>query len=181
MPYRALVLMVCSANVCRSPMAEHMLRRLIERADDGDRLRVASVGTWCAADLEASELAQRVMATQGYDLSQHRARNITQHDVDEADLILVMTRAHKQDIEQRFVRASDKTHLLSALTGRPRDVEDPHGQDAATYAQCRDGLWELLQRGYPRIVALATGKRGEGEKRPKGWWFRRRRASASDL
>ncbi|MHB0858954.1 MAG: arsenate reductase/protein-tyrosine-phosphatase family protein [Anaerolineae bacterium] len=179
MPYRALILMVCSANICRSPMAESMLRRLIDQAHDGDRLRVASAGAWGVAGQPANELTQRVMADIGHDLRLHTARNITQHDVDEADLILVMTKAHKQDIEKRFVRAAHKTSLLSALSGRARDIEDPYGQDIARYEQCRDDLWELLQKGYPRLVALATGGHDQDAKR-RGWWFRRGRAATPD-
>ncbi len=126
MPYRPLVLLVCSANICRSPMAERLLARLMAQAGDQDRLRVASAGTWCAAGEPATPEACQALEEVGLSLADHRSRCLNQQLVDTADLILVMTQAHLQDILLRFLRARDKTFLLSQMAGETRDVEDPY-------------------------------------------------------
>lgn len=157
MPYQALVLLVCSGNQCRSPMAEHLLRRMIARRGDGDRMRVSSAGTWCDLDQPATLLAQAALRAVGLDLSTHRSRPVTQQLVDDADLILVMTRAHLSDVVARFGRVEFKIHLLSEMVGKRYDVLDPYQGTAPEYEACRDELTDLLERGYDRIVSLAVG------------------------
>jgi len=132
-PYRATILVVCSANICRSPMAEHILRRLIENAGDSDRLRVLSAGTWAVSDESAADLTRQIMLEDGFDLSAHRSRAINQREIDNADLILVMTRGHKEDIITRFARAEGKTLLLTEMAGKPYDVNDPYNGSEEDY------------------------------------------------
>jgi|YNPNPStandDraft_1061719.scaffolds.fasta_scaffold01961_10 protein-tyrosine-phosphatase len=176
MPYRALVLLVCSANICRSPMAERLLARLIAQAGDQDRLRVASAGTWCSVGEPATPEACQALAEIGLALDDHRSRCLNQQQVDAADLILVMTQAHLQDISLRFLRARDKTHLLSQMAGEMCDVEDPYGGTLEDYRLCRDTLADLLSRGYEQIVRRALGlgrpAKGSGDKNKKArrWW-----------
>lgn len=176
MPYRALVLLVCSANICRSPMAERLLARLIAQAGDEARLRVASAGTWCPADEPATPEACQAMEEVGLTLANHRSRCLNQQQVDAADLILVMTQAHLQDVLARFLRAREKTYLLSQMAGETRDVEDPYGGTLEDYRLCRDMLQDLLSRGYEEIVrrALGMGRPAKGpggkSKMPRWWW-----------
>lgn len=157
MAYRALILIVCSANLCRSPMAEHLLRRRIHQAEDDERLRVASAGTWADADEPAPAAAQQVMLEEGIDLSAHRSRALTQPDVDGADLILVMTRDHRRDILARFARVEGKLWLLTEMAGKPYDIADPYGGSVERYRQTRQELQAVLAQGYQRIARLALG------------------------
>lgn len=136
-------------------MAEALLRRQIERAGDDRQLRVASAGTWGPSDAPAAALSQQLLAQEGLDLSEHRSRLLTQRDVDEADLILVMTRAHKSDIMQRFARTADKLYLLSEMIGKRDDIADPHGGEMADYEACKKAMEEIIAKGYGRIVSLA--------------------------
>lgn len=152
------VLIVCSGNTCRSPMAEALLRRQIERAGDAPRLRVASAGTWGPSDAPAAALSQQLLAQEGLDLSAHRSRLLTQRELDDADLILVMTRTHKEDITQRFARAADKLYLFSEMIGKRDDIADPHGGELADYQACKKALEEIVTTGYARIVSLALGQ-----------------------
>ncbi len=171
MAYKALILIVCSANICRSPMAEHLLRRLIHQAGDDERLAVTSAGTWALVGQPASAHAQQLLLEEGLDLGEHRAHNLTQQDVDQAALILVMTRAHREDIQQRFLRTQGKVYLLSQMVGKSYDIEDPFGGTAEDYRYCKEEIESLLTEGYSRIVDLALDH--EGWHQPWRRWRRR--------
>ncbi len=85
------VLMVCMGNICRSPTAEAVLRHHLQLAELGQHLAVFSAGTHNyhpgkPADVRSAAHAQR----RGIDLSGHRARQITDEDFEQMDLILVM-------------------------------------------------------------------------------------------
>ena len=161
--YRPLVLLVCTGNTCRSPMAEYMLRNLAEQA--GDRLRVASAGTWPNVGQSAASEAIGLLREDGIDLCPHRSHMLTQQDVDSADLILVMERGHREDISQRFARTRDKLYLLSEMAGQYSDIDDPHGGTLEDYAICKREIADILRKGYGRIVQLASGKEQMGRKR----------------
>lgn len=90
-PFR--ILCVCMSNVCRSPTAEAVLRKLIEKNGLSRRIEVCSAGThgYRAGDA-CDPNSQRVAAARGYDLSQIRARRIGWQDLDYFDLILAMDR-----------------------------------------------------------------------------------------
>ena len=173
--YQSLVLIVCTANMCRSPMAEVIFRSLVKRAGDGDRIRVASAGTWGSREELAATYAQEVVREDGLDLSKHRSRILTQQDVDEADLILVMERAHSDDILMRFVRAEAKVRLLSEMAAKSHDIKDPYGGSRQAYEGTKQEIEQLLEAGYERIVSLSRGEERSGQGRGIGRWWPWRR------
>lgn len=131
MTYR--VLMVCTGNICRSAMAEVVLRQAI--VDRGIRgIEVDSAGV---SDEEAGNpidpRAASVLAEAGYAVPVRRARQIGAEDVDRYDLILAMTRAHLRGVEQlarRSGRALREGQLrmfrsFDPLAGTDLDVPDP--------------------------------------------------------
>jgi protein-tyrosine phosphatase len=94
------------SNVCRSPTAEAVLRKLIEHHDLGDRIEVCSAGThgYRAGDA-CDPNSQRVAAARGYDLSQIRARRIGWQDFDYFDLILAMDRTNLYTLRRMATEA----------------------------------------------------------------------------
>jgi len=87
------VLLVCTANICRSPMAEALLRaRLGEAAADW---RIESAGTWALEGEGAAPRAIKVLKARGIDLSQHRSRVVDASLLNRARLVLVMEKGHK--------------------------------------------------------------------------------------
>jgi protein-tyrosine-phosphatase len=159
MAYKSLILMVCSANICRSPMAEYLLRRLIHQAGDDGRLMVASAGTWALVNRPASPEARQLLLEDGLDPTPHRARNLNQQDIDQAALVLVMTKAHREDIQQRFLRTNDKVYLLTEMVGKSHDINDPYGGNLEDYQRCKAEIEAILAEGYQRIVDLALHRR----------------------
>jgi L-threonylcarbamoyladenylate synthase len=130
---------VCSGNICRSPMAEYLMRRWLGR-DSG--WAVSSAGTSAVDGMSASVEAVRALAELKIDLRPHRSRQLTGEIVDAASLIVVMTAAHRTAVLERFPGARDKAFALKSFGGRSGDVdvEDPIGAPLEGYRKTRDEI-----------------------------------------
>jgi protein-tyrosine-phosphatase len=84
------IIFVCTGNICRSPMAEAFLKRILAREGLATDYVVRSAGVWAANGRPASAYAIQVMTRRRIDISGHRAHSLTRADVEEADLILAM-------------------------------------------------------------------------------------------
>jgi RpiB/LacA/LacB family sugar-phosphate isomerase len=140
-----MVLFVCTGNICRSPMAEGLLRRrLAGRAD----IAVESAGITAASGLPPSEFAVQAMAEIGVDISDQVSKPLTPDRVRRADLIFAMTRAHKEAIEMIYPEAAEKVFLLKEFeaSGRyDKDIADPIGMPLEVYRRCRDEIDRAME------------------------------------
>ena len=148
------MVLVCTGNLCRSPMAEAHLRAKLAREGLTDRVRVLSAGTHGIDGYPASDHAVSVLNDMGIDISGHRARSLTQDIIDHADLLLAMTDRHIEFIRRHFRRTEGKLYLLSEMVDEDFDIDDPYGGTRQEYADCALQLEDLLERGLDRIAAL---------------------------
>ena len=151
----SVILIVCTGNLCRSPMAQGLLRQRLSEEGLDTNYRVLSAGVWAVDDNPASANAVEVMAQQGIDITDHIAHTITANDVAEADLILVMAREHAQVIRNTWPQYEWKVHRLSEMVGKRKDIRDPYGGSLTEYRACADTLAEYIDGGLERILELA--------------------------
>ncbi len=144
-----VILMVCTGNTCRSPMAETLLRaqlgeRFAELFVPGQSPPVVTVSAGLSAypGGNASPEAVSAMHARGLSLKDHQSRPVTPRLLKQADLVLTMTASHRQAILQRWPEAAAKTFLLSK---NGRDVADPYGGTAPMYVACAEEIERFLK------------------------------------
>lgn len=149
------VMLICTANICRSPLAEALLRQKLVTQSDSTDWTVDSAGTWATLERGAARFTIQMAQERGLDLSNHRARMLDAPMLNKADLVLCMTASHVEAICLEFPEAKQKTYQLSEMIGKRFDVPDPYGGGLADYQQMAEDVTRLLDAGLPRIVELA--------------------------
>lgn len=145
------LLVVCTGNICRSPMAAGLLTERLRQAGLWAEIAVESRGVFALDGRPASHMAVEVMAAHNIDISGHVAATITPQDIRRANLILVMEEAHRRSIFHMSPEQIYKVLLLSELAGEHFDVPDPYTQPRAVYEQslatiawCVNSGWDVL-------------------------------------
>ena len=133
------ILFVCTGNTCRSAMAAAMMADIAEK-NDLDVL-IDSAGVFADIGAPATDEAIRAMQKRGIYLSGHRTKPLTDELIDMADLILVMTGAHKKLIEGM---AKDKVYTLTEYAGGEGDIPDPFGGDDEEYELTAAAIYDAL-------------------------------------
>jgi protein-tyrosine phosphatase len=155
----ASILVVCTGNVCRSPIAEAMLRSALRDRLDERAPTVASAGTagWVGSPAEAGSIT--AAAELGFDLSAHRGRRLREHDLAEATLVIAMSGEHRDHVWELHPRASSRTFTLKELV-RLLEAEPAVGEDTG-----RDRFDP--ERALRDVVALADERRRAGAHRDR--------------
>jgi protein-tyrosine phosphatase len=139
------ILVVCTGNICRSPMAAGFIEHHLRLAGLTDRA-VQSRGTHALEGHRAVKESIAGAAARGVDISHHRALPFTLSDVEWADVILVMEHYHVESIGQQFgPRARDKVQLLGKYAG-VAEIEDPFGGDAERFDRVAEQIWQATLR-----------------------------------
>jgi glycine hydroxymethyltransferase len=145
------VLFVCTGNVCRSPIAEGLFRRLLGNRKD---IEVASAGVHAVRGQPPSSHAVEVCAEEGANISNLRSQPLTGALVERATHIFAMTGAHVEAMQMLFPNAAEKTFLLREFeeVGATcwRDVPDPIGLGRDVYNSCA----ETIKNALPSVLAF---------------------------
>ena len=136
------IVMVCTGNTCRSPMAEHLLKRRL--GEEGiSNVAVESAGLAAYPGQPASGGALRAMNKRGVEgLAQHKARQFTQ-GVGQGALVLCMAQSHCDYIKGAWPGVN--VHLLREYAGLGGDIADPYGQDDAAYERAAQQIEQAVQ------------------------------------
>ena len=144
------ILFVCHGNICRSPMAEYVMKDLVQKAGLENQFQIASAAT------SREEIgnpvyppARRKLAEHGISCGGHAARQLTRSDYGAYDLLIGMDRANLRNMERICGGDPDgKLHLLMEFTGRPGEVADPWytGDFESTWRDVSQGCAALLDQ-----------------------------------
>jgi protein-tyrosine phosphatase len=150
------VIFVCTANICRSPMARGVFRTLVRRAGLEHAFTVDSAGTSVIhAGQPATLLAVEAAKLRGYDISDHRARLLTMEDLETFDQLLALDHGHLAAMRLMTSRTvADRPQMLMKFAPQSGAVEvaDPYGGPQRSYEAALDlieaackGLFESLR------------------------------------
>lgn len=137
------ILVICTGNTCRSPMAEALIRERL--GELGVNVRVSSAGIF-ADGSPASDNSRVAMAEVGIDISYHKSRQVTKEMIENADLILTMTNGHKITVLSAVPQAAGKVFTLAEYSGEERDVTDPFGGSIDDYRYCRNEIDRMVDK-----------------------------------
>lgn len=144
------ILFVCHGNICRSPMAEFVMKKMVKDTGHETQFEIASAAT------STEEIgnpvyppARRILAEHGIGCAGKTARQMTRQDYDYFDQIIAMDRNNLRNLKRMF--GEDTQHKISLLmdyTHRPGDVADPWytGDFEATWQDVWEGCEGLLNR-----------------------------------
>lgn len=142
------ILFVCHGNICRSPMAEFIMKKLVADAGLSHQYEIASAATSIEEIGNAVyPPAQRKLAEHGISCKGKTARQITQSDYAYYDLIIAMDSRNIRNLNRMLHNDPEgKVHLLLDYTDTPGDVADPWytGNFDATWSDCLKGCTSLL-------------------------------------
>ena len=134
------ILIVCVGNICRSPMAEVVLRKHL---GGGDEVIVESAGLAALVGNPIDPIAERVLADHGLTGQGHAARQVTEAMISKADLVLAMQRRHVGAIHAIAPQARGKTFLVGKWEGE-EEVPDPYGKTVPVFEDAYGRIDRML-------------------------------------
>ncbi|MEZ0469175.1 low molecular weight protein-tyrosine-phosphatase [Luteimonas salinilitoris] len=143
------VLFVCTANICRSPTAEAILRHRFA----GDDVAAASAGLIAQAGHPIDPRAEAALATRGLTAGGHVARQLTPALIAQADIVLAMEKRHLAALKALAPDAHDRTFLLGKWLGNA-DIPDPYRGGDRDFERSCQLIGDALEHWCPRLQGI---------------------------
>ena len=137
------ILLLCTGNLCRSPMAEGLLKTWLPAHE------LFSAGLNALAGERADPLAIALMRQMAIDISTHRARPVAQWMMQEADLVLTMDRQQQQLMQRRYPFAAGKVERLGEIDDI--DIPDPHRRGLGAFRHSLNLIRQTVRSRLPQL------------------------------
>ncbi len=147
------ILFVCLGNLCRSPMAEYLMRDCLKNSGNSS-ITVYSGGLLYNVEKPVPQEINDLMKESGIDISGHRSRQVTREMIKECDLIVVMELRQKEELIKNYPECASRIFLLSQWdpsNSEERDVADPIGQTFSFYRNCFNEI-KILVKGLAENI-----------------------------
>lgn len=146
------ILFVCTGNTCRSPMAAAIMEKIAIENDI--EVLIESAGLFANVGGTASDEAIEALDEMGIDLTFHQTKPITEELIEKSDLILTMTRAHKELLKPM---AGNDVYTLKEYAGSTGDISDPYGGDLEEYKETAQEIYDALVDVAEKIADKQNG------------------------
>ena len=148
---------VCTQNLCRSHMAEVLFENWLERHNVPGGWKVISSGTWVQEGAVLTADILDALKQTGIDLADHDCQSITPELLAASDLVLCMTRFHKEALQAEFPSHASRIKILSEMAGARFDVKDVTGITVDECLRVAGELIKLIDAAGAHIVRLLQG------------------------
>lgn len=144
------ILVVCTANICRSPAAQQLLASALSEK----QVLVESVGTLALNGNFVDATIQSLMIDRGFEaIKHHRSRALMPSHFTWADLVLCMERDHMAQVQRLNPLGMNKTRLFGQWENQV-EVDDPVGRSKQTYARCLDQMARLTDQWVEKMSMM---------------------------
>ncbi len=140
------ILVVCVGNICRSPVAERMLQRLLPEK------KISSAGVGALVGHPVDELAAKVAAANGLDTAGHVARQLTPEICRGADLIMAMSEDNREQVYRIAPEARGKVMLIGKWLD-DAEIPDPYRQSRRVHEEAYQ-LLDLATRSWVNVIRI---------------------------
>ncbi|HYP18333.1 MAG TPA: low molecular weight protein arginine phosphatase [Opitutus sp.] len=154
------VLVVCTANICRSPMAAGLLQHALAAQPEPLRsLKVESAGVAARHGERVSENSVVALRKVGIDIASHVSRPLTQEMLNRAVAVICMTESHRAMIQLQAEPAPQHVYLFREfLPQGDKEIPDPYGGPLRVYELCRDEMVEAVPSLVEFLKTRLAGK-----------------------
>lgn len=141
------ILVVCVGNICRSPMAEALLKVKLPK------LNASSAGIAALVDYPADPYTINLMREKNIDIDAHRSRQLDSELVFDADLILAMETSHIKHIQSNYLGSTGKVHLIGKWLGN-REIKDPFKKDERAFRIAMENIEKGIDTWVDKLQLL---------------------------
>ena len=141
-----LIVFVCTANVCRSPMAEKLFEKALQESSVKKKIKLFSAGISAMDGDKASDNSIEVCREIGIDLNDHRSSALTLATLQNASAVFCMTESHRALMQMYFdLPENSPVFLMREFVEQgPKELPDPYGQSMEVYRACREDMKDAL-------------------------------------
>ncbi|OQA90955.1 MAG: Low molecular weight protein-tyrosine-phosphatase ptp [Elusimicrobia bacterium ADurb.Bin231] len=157
------ILFVCTGNICRSVMAEYLLKKLLAKNNITD-ISVSSAGIDGNPEYKTFGYLSELFIKKDIDNSKHISTKLTGRHLADYDIIVVMERMQKRYITKRYSWAEEKTVLLKKLAGYGDiDISDPINKPPEFYDMAFEQINDCINKILPILLTNEENKNGSAD------------------